>query len=523
MPVIYNNGTLNISNYPPGVIVDVQAPQPNNIQGLSTNTIRLVGTSSFGALNQPTPVQDYATYSQIFGPALNEAFDMGSFILLAQQKYANNFVCVRVSDGTGLVASVNVMDTAGTPAIGLVITSKYTGTTGNTIQVIVGTGSNSKSGSLTYKISIELPGGLAEVFDNIAGTGAALWAAMASAINNGQSQQTGPSQLVVASVGAGTAAPNKTTYTLAGGTNGNSGVTASTLVGTDTAPPTGMYALRGNGIGTGCLVGCTDSTTFAAQEAFGLEEGNYMVGSGPIGQTSAAAITAIQTAAIESSAFKYLVGDWEYWFDSVNNLWRYSTQQAAAAGLFSTLNPPESGLNKPINTNNTMITQRSIAKQPYTAQEIINLRNAGVDVIAYNRTLGDYFALQTGVNTSQPINYLTGGDNYSRLTPYIAFSLQKGLAQFIGKLLDPEIEKDAYCVIANFLKAMELQNWIGDVNGGKAFSIVISAEDSVLIADVQVVMFSVIVNVLVNLQNGVTQINPPVSNNSINRARLNLL
>ena len=72
---------------------------------------------------------------------------------------------------------------------------------------MLGTGSNNTSGAPTYKLTVQLPGQLPEVFDNIGGTGNAIYVNMATAINLGQSGLRGPSQLVVATAGAATARP----------------------------------------------------------------------------------------------------------------------------------------------------------------------------------------------------------------------------------------------------------------------------------------------------------------------------
>lgn len=524
--IIYNNPAINIANFPPGVIVDVVPPQPAGVPGVATNTIFLVGTAQGGAINSAISIQDYSDYQSVFGNALNEQFDMGSFILLAQQKGSNNFVCTRVTDGTEAAATATIVDVTGSPVTGMTLTSINKGTLYNSVQVVIGAGSNSTTAVKTYKISITLPNAYTEIFDNIGGTGGALWTAMVSAINNGQSQEDAPSTLVTAAIGTATAAPKLQSYTMTGGTSGNAGVAASTLVGTDTTPATGMYATRNKGVGNMALVGVTDPTTFGAQATFGQQEGRFMITSGPIGQTSAAAITALQGSGVSSTALKYLVGDWEYWFDSVNNIWRYSTQQAAAASVYSILSPNESGLNYNLQLDTTIITQRSQANRPYSSDEIIALSNAGIDVIAYNINLGSYFALQTGKNSAYPQyqdSFVAGWDTYSRLTPYIAFSLQNANVQFVGKLLTPDIELLASAINNSFLQGLVTAKWIGDINGGKAFSVAVVAQGNTLVLNIAIVMFDVISNVLINLQNGAFQISAPAQNNALNRKKFNLV
>ncbi|MGC8165354.1 phage tail protein, partial [Salmonella enterica] len=75
---------------------------------------------------------------------------------------ANNFKCVRVTDGTDVAASVVVQTNC------ITFTSKYTGTLGNGIQVTLSTGSAASS----WRAVVSMPNRQPETFDNITGTGA---------------------------------------------------------------------------------------------------------------------------------------------------------------------------------------------------------------------------------------------------------------------------------------------------------------------------------------------------------------
>ena len=63
------------------------------------------------------------------------------------------------------------------------------------------------------------------------------------------------------------------------------------MIGTDTAPRKGMYALRSQGCSVAMLADLSDTTTFSTQDAFGLSEGVYMVGTSPVGDTIANAVS----------------------------------------------------------------------------------------------------------------------------------------------------------------------------------------------------------------------------------------
>ncbi|MGC8011029.1 phage tail protein, partial [Salmonella enterica] len=82
---------------------------------------------------------DMTGYAQTFGAVQNRKYDMGTQVALAVLQGANNFKCVRVTDGTDVAASVVVQTNC------ITFTSKYTGTLGNGIQVTLSTGSAASS------------------------------------------------------------------------------------------------------------------------------------------------------------------------------------------------------------------------------------------------------------------------------------------------------------------------------------------------------------------------------------------
>ena len=166
---------------------------------------------------------------------------------------------------------------------------------------------------------------------------------IANAINNGQSAARGPSNIVIASAGAGVAGPVAATpYQLIGGLDGAS-VATSALVGVDTLPRKGMYCLRGQGCSIGVLADATDGTQWTAIDGFGLAEGIYMMQCGPSGDTIANAITTMTTAGLASYASKLLFGDWLWWNDQVNQVMRLVSPQGFAAGRLANLSPEQSG------------------------------------------------------------------------------------------------------------------------------------------------------------------------------------
>ncbi|MGC8045139.1 phage tail protein, partial [Salmonella enterica] len=86
------------------------------------------------------------------------------------------------------------------------------------------------------------------------------------------------------------------------GTDGATTITSSVLLGQDTIPRKGMYALRNTYTSIALLADCDDSTSWTTQVAFGMFEGIYMIGVGPAGDTIANAVSAKATAGIDSYA-----------------------------------------------------------------------------------------------------------------------------------------------------------------------------------------------------------------------------
>ena len=194
----------------PDLYVQIVPPTVTLLNGVPTNIVGVVGTATWGPVNSPTIIGTMADYARQFGAIPPRKYDAGTAIAAAVLQGAANFRVVRVTDGTDTAASATL------GATDITFTSKYTGTLGNSITVTLSAGSAKGS----TRATVAIPGQMPEVFDNITGTGNALWVALANAINLGQSGMRGPSQIVVASAGIGADAPTLATTTLAGGTDG---------------------------------------------------------------------------------------------------------------------------------------------------------------------------------------------------------------------------------------------------------------------------------------------------------------
>jgi len=480
----------------PDLYVQIVPPSNSLLNGQPTNILGIVGTATWGPVNAPTIVGSMADFSQKFGALQPRKFDLGTAVAAAVLQGANNMRCVRVTDGTDIAATAVAQTNC------ITFTSKYTGSLGNSATVAVAPG----SAASTFKATVTMPGQVPEVFDNIAGAGNALWVNMAAAINNGQSGQRGPSQFIVATAGVGVTAPTTTTYTLASGTDGATSITASVLVGVDTIPRKGMYALRNTNCSIGILADADDSTQWSTQVAYGFSEGTYMIMTGPAGDTISNAVSAKATAGIDAYIAKLLFGDWIYFNDTVNNQVRLISPQGYVAGRLANLSPEQSSLNKPL--YGIVGTQKSYQNLNYSSAELAVLGLAGIDVITNPIPAGNSFGVRFGHNSSS--NAVTNGDNYTRMTNYIATTLNAGMGLFIGKLQSADTRRDANATIASFLGSLAKQGMIGNASGTEPFSVQIDGNNNpparvalgYMQADVKVQYLSVIEKFLVNLEGG---------------------
>lgn len=498
---VVQQGQVNVTaQQVPGVIVQIVPPGPAPVNGVPSNIGGLVGIGSWGPVGVPVFATAYNDASVKFGPMQARKYDLMTTLWNAsQQGVVGAYALVRVSDGTDAAASAVI----GTNFVTL--TAKYTGSLGNGLSATFTAGTKASS----FKLTLTLPGYPSEVFDNLVGTGVALSAAIVQAINNGNSQLRGPSQLVTASAGAGTTVPTvPTTATFSGGTDGATTITGSTLLGVDTTARKGMYALRMTGASVGALVDCDDSTTYAAQVAFGLSEGVYMVGVGPVGDTIANAISTKATAGIDSYSFKLMLGDWVYINDTVNNQVRLTSPQGFIVGYLANAAPQNSSLNKQL--YGIVGTQRTVSGQPYAQADLLQLVQAGIDVITNPSPGGAYFSDVLGLNTSS--DQALHEDSYTRLTNYIAYSLNAWGGKFIGRLQGFQVydqtRAEAYAGIAQYMQNM--------VDAGQIDSYKVTLDKSNntdsrisqgwMQADVQARYKAVVRNFLINLQGGQTTV-----------------
>lgn len=450
---IFQQGSLNTTGLiVPDTYVQIIPPSVSLLNGVATDILGLVGIASWGPVNQPVTVSSYADFVAQFGPLKNQKHDLGTAVAVAVLQGARNLRVVRVTAGSPTSATITLKD--GANATGVTLTSKYVGSGGNEIQGVVSNGS--KNG--TYKVTVSKAGRVTEVFDNLVQPGSPtvsdnIWVNIANAINLGQDGLRGPSDMVVASVGAITTVPALASFTLAAGADGTAPTQAQLVPSVEGSPRAGIWALRNTGAQVVCVADNDDSTTWTTVNAYALSEGCYAVVAGGSGQTISAAITAKNSAGIDSYAVKVLLGDWCYFDDPVNGVRRLVSPSAYVAGRLANLSPEQSSLNKPI--YGIVATQKTAAGGTYSAAELGQLGTAGIDVITNPSPGGYYFGCRFGNNASS--NPVLDGDNYTRLINYITQTLNAGMGRFLGRLHLPSVRREAKATIDTFLSNMVQQ------------------------------------------------------------------
>jgi hypothetical protein len=341
------------------------------------------------------------------------------------------------TSGVGTGAIINLVWGLGTPLV-----------------VQPGAGYSSATATLT--------GGGAGTVGTIA-LGVGCWSNLVNAINQGQSGVRGPSQLVVATIGTSAAAPALASVTLTGGSDGAAGVTDATLVGTNSTPPTGMYALQNANVLTMNLADHSTPSQWSTIALFGIQFGIFGAGQGTPGQSIATVASLLATAGVDNYSFKELVGDWVYWQDTVNNVQRLVGPATLWAPMRANLAPNQSTLNKPV--QGIIGTQRSVQGPVYSDPEALAAVQGRLDYLANPSPGGQYFAFQTDMNCSTYA--ATNSEAYTTMTNFLALTLAANFGYVIGNPQTGDLRKDVNDAITGFLMNLWLNptlQYIGDVN-----------------------------------------------------------
>ena len=466
MPIVQQGSVNTTALVVPDLYVQIVPPQNLVLNGVPTNIIGVVGTASWGPVGHPVIVGTMGDYARSFGPVIARKYDMGTQVATAVQQGAQDFRCVRVADNTDTAAQVTL------PGTTVTFTALYTGSLGNFVMLNLGGGARAN----TWRLTVSLPGLQPEVFDNIAGVGATFWTSLTGAVNLGQGPQRGPSQFVVATAGGATRAPLPFALALGSttaGSDGADGVVVGGLIGSDIQPRAGMYALRGQSCGIALLSDADDADFWTTQAGFGLQEGTYMILTGPSGDTIQNAVSVKQQAGLDSYAAKLMFGDWLWWSDQVNDTLRLVSPQGFAAGRLANLSPEQSSLNKQLYSvigSQTSGAPGSSQRATYSSADLSTLLSSGIDVIANPQPGGNFWGVRGGHNSSS--NSATNGDNYTRLTNYIAATLAAGMGQYVGQVITSDLFLRIRATQLAFLQNMLGQGLLGSTDGSLPFSVI---------------------------------------------------
>jgi hypothetical protein len=505
MPIVQQGAINTTALIVPDLYVQIVPPQSLLLNGVPTDVLGVVGSASWGPVGEPVVIGNMSDYATNFGAVMARKFDMGTQVATAVQQGAANFRCVRVSDGTDTAAALTVLGA-------ITFTANYTGSFGTQLSLTLAAGSAASS----WRLSVALPGQSPEVYDNITGSGPNFWSNLAAAVNNGSGALRGPSQLVVATALEAATVPVAGVFSFSAGTPGSdgaNGVSAMTLVGVDTLPRLGMYALRAQGCALALLADADDPNYWSVQAQFGLSESLYMILTGPAGDTIADAVTVKAEAGIDSYAAKLMFGDWVYWSDQANALIRLVSPQGFVAGRLANLSPEQSSLNKPL--YGVLGTQKSgqagaATATTYASADLAVLLGAGIDVIAKPQPGGAYWGVRGGHNSSS--NAATNGDNYTRLTNYIASTLASGMGAYVGQLVTATLFQNIRATLLAFLNGLLGQGLLGSTTGALPFAVVCDITNNpqsrtalgYVQADVQVQYQAINEKFIVNVQGGQT-------------------
>lgn len=379
----------------------------------------------------------------------------------------SNGVILKVTAGTGAVTTAAVQNAGSigggaaptNPVAQISTTGAGTGATFNLTWGLGAVNITNPGSGYTSATATLTGGGAGTGGSYTLGTGC--WSSLVSAINNGQSGVRGASQLVIATIGTSVAAPSLVATTFSGGTDGSAGVTDATLVGTNSTPPTGMYALQNAGVLTMNLVDHSTSSQWNTIAAFCQLYGIFGAGQAPVGTNVANTVSLLASAGVDNYSFKCLVGDWVYWQDTVNNVQRLLGPATYWAPMRANMAPNQSTLNKPV--NNLIGTQRSVQNLLYSDPEALAAVQGRVDFLANPAPGGNYFAFQTDMNCSTFA--ATNSEGYTAMTNFQALTLASNFGWVVGNPQTLDLRQEVNDAITGFeMNLWQNLGYIGDVN-----------------------------------------------------------
>jgi hypothetical protein len=121
-------------------------------------------------------------------------------------------------------------------------------------------------------------------------------------------------------------------------------------------------------------------------------------------------------------------------------------------------------------------TQRTANSLVYSEAELQQLAIAGLDLITNPQPGGNYFGARFGRNTSS--NPVIHWDSYTRMTNYIAATINAGMGKYNGLLQSAHTWKQAKATLAGFFNALWAAGQIGNAQGTIPYSVEIDAANN---------------------------------------------
>jgi hypothetical protein len=182
------------------------------------------------------------------------------------------------------------------------------------------------------------------------------------------------------------------------------------------------------------------------------------------------------------------------------------------AGRLGNLSPEQSSLNKQLYGIVGSQKQGLASSQvtTYSDAELQALFTAGIDVIANPAPGGAYWAVRCGHNSSS--NAATNGDNYTRMTNYIASTLAAAMGVYVGQTITSTLFQRIRASELSYLMNLLQQGILGSTDGNLPFSVICDISNNPLSrtglgyvqSDVQVRYLAINEKFIVNVEGGQT-------------------
>lgn len=360
------------------------APQPQPSRGVSVGSIGIVGTFSKGAIGVPTDCYSLNDAIRKFGGYVSGLTGLLS-VLGAFNQGVSKVTIVRVAASGNATASLDLLDSEGTPKSSVKVSALTPGTDGNNISVQVLAGTNTG----TFKLIVSYLKSPVETWDNLTLTSLSINSQYISL-----SEDTGATQIP---------APLADTP-LAGGNDGATTADSDYIGAIDASGNrTGLKALE---IANVNIIVCAQQSSAAIQQAMitHCDQASVSRGLRVAVLNTAKGLTPTQAVAAQTYSDARAIMTYP-WVTPVE----YSTLTVAPdgyyAGVLSMINPWVSPSNEVI--NGIIGTERTLIDD-----DVMQLTVGRISPININHATND-FRIANGVNT---YNYVqaTGTDDWSQ-------------------------------------------------------------------------------------------------------------